>query len=90
MDQFNNEEYMLLGSCSKQEQIRYAGSFTQLLFTTTNANGNLKNHITRLVSYFQYYYHVSYVSVYNSTYQKYARRWVIHRHYAGPKLIPQK
>jgi len=37
MDQFNNEEYMLLGSCSKQEQIRYAGSFTQLLFTTTNA-----------------------------------------------------
>jgi hypothetical protein len=69
-DQFNNEEYMLSGSRSKQEQIGYAGGFAQLSFTTTtttNANRNLKNHITRLVSYFQYYYHVSYVSFYNST-----------------------
>jgi hypothetical protein len=81
---------MLSGSRSKQEQIGYAGGFAQLSFTTTNANGNLKNHITRLVSYFQYYYHVSYVSVYNSTYQKYAGRWVIRRHYTSPKLIPRK
>jgi hypothetical protein len=79
---------MLSGSRSKQEQIGYAGGFAQLSFTTTN--GNLKNHITRLVSYFQYYYHVSYVSVYNSTYQKYAGRWVICRHYASPKLILRK
>ncbi|KIM75852.1 hypothetical protein PILCRDRAFT_13228 [Piloderma croceum F 1598] len=37
---------MLSGSRSKQEQIGYAGGFAQLSFTTTNTDGNLKNHIT--------------------------------------------